>query len=81
MGKTRKECTPVHQKPGNTLNVTEFVYIRAERQRSIMGRVLDWESGNTVLELLLGSHSKHPVQGQVLNSSSPLGNAPATRQL
>lgn len=30
-------------KSGSTLNVTEFVFTRAERQR-----VLDWKSGKTV---------------------------------
>lgn len=53
-----KVC-PVHF---NTLNIIEFVFIRAERQSSILGRVLNWESGKTVLELLLRSHYKHPVQ-------------------
>lgn len=38
----------VLSKSGHTLNVTEFVFIRAERQSSILGRVLDWESGKTV---------------------------------
>lgn len=36
---------PMHSKSGNTLNVTECVFRRVERQGSVMGRVLDWQSG------------------------------------